>query len=149
MGIKPLTTKDEIYEYLMNKVRQKEELIIRRFCYIGERCIIEARSTDSYKDRTGNLRNSIGYTVLMDGKIKEHAIVDSRKGTDRENGAAEANKLIEKLVDKYSNGIVLIVFAGMKYAAHVSAKGYDVLDSAELLADQLVPKLLKEMGFKA
>ena len=36
----------------------------------------------------------------------------------------------------------------MRYASFVSAKGYDVLDSAELLAERLVPDMLKRLGLK-
>jgi hypothetical protein len=35
----------------------------------------------------------------------------------------------------------------MNYAAYVERNGYNVLTSAELLADELVPKLLKQLGF--
>ena len=33
----------------------------------------------------------------------------------------------------------------MKYASYVSAKGYDVLDSAELLAEKLAKELLERI----
>ena len=36
--------------------------------------------------------------------------------------------------------------AGMRYAAYVSASGRDVLDSAELRANQLVPQLLGQLA---
>jgi hypothetical protein len=53
-----------------------------------------------------------------------------------------------QLVSKFPKGIVLIVDAGMHYASYVSAKGYDVIDSAELLAQQLVPEILKRLSSK-
>jgi hypothetical protein len=40
----------------------------------------------------------------------------------------------------------LILVAGKEYAAYVSAR-YDVLDSAELLAEKLLPGILKKLGF--
>jgi len=36
--------------------------------------------------------------------------------------------------------------AGMKYAAYVEARNYNVLSSAELLAEKEVPKLLKALS---
>ena len=49
---------------------------------------------------------------------------------------------------EFPNGVVLVVVAGMNYAAHLSDRGYDVLDSAEVLAAKLVPQLLQSLGFE-
>ena len=38
---------------------------IKAFIYVGEACLKEARLNGNYTDRTGNLRNSIGYAVLF------------------------------------------------------------------------------------
>lgn len=63
-------------------------------------------------------------------------------------GAKGGKEYAMKLVRDFPKGIVLIVVAGMNYASHVSAKGYDVLDSSELLAEKLVPQMLRKLGFK-
>ena len=76
--------------------------------------------------------------------VRQSKFVPISGGTD---GSNSGKAFASELARKYPKGYVLIVVAGMKYAAYVSAKGRDVLDSAELLADQLVPKMLKQLGF--
>lgn len=139
---------------------------IETLCYIGERCITEARKNREYKDRTGNLRSSIGYVVLVDGRPYQNSnpkvyrgknLVKNSKGklvkSKGDNGAKEGQNLLDKLADefagKYPKGIVLIVAAGMEYAVYVEEiHNLNVLTSAELLADDLVPRYLKKLGFK-
>lgn len=36
----------------------------------------------------------------------------------------------------------------MNYAAYVEARNYNVITSAELLANKLVPQIMKQLGFK-
>ncbi len=114
--------------------------------YIGERCVIEARTSANFTDRTGNLRSSIGYVVVMDGEVQHKGRFEAVKNGSA--GAAEGAKFIAQVVAEFPKGIVLIVAAGMKYAAYVAAKGYNVTDSAELLAQRLVPRILTQLGLK-
>lgn len=135
----------EVEAYLDEQIERIEQRIIYNLSYVGEQCLTEARSTNSYKDQTGNLRSSIGYIIVKDGKVirqSDFAVV--RKGSE---GKSEGEKFARSLASKFPDGIVLIVVAGMNYASCVSAKGYNVLDSAELLADRLVPSILKQLGF--
>ena len=99
----------------------------------------------SYLDRTHNLRSSTGYVIVKDGKIVKMGDFTPIKGGNE--GAQGGAAFARQLVKAFPSGIVLIVVAGMNYAAHVSARGYNVLDSAELLAEQLVPSLMKQLGF--
>ncbi len=135
----------EVEAYLDEQIERIEQLIIYNLSYVGEQCLTEARSTNSYKDQTGNLRSSIGYIIVKDGRVirqSDFAVV--RTGSQ---GKSEGEQFARSLANKFSDGIVLIVVAGMNYASYVSAKGYNVLDSAELLADRLVPSILKQLGF--
>lgn len=137
--MKLLTNIDKM---LSDRLDRMIRALINTFIYIGERCVTEARektpSEGSYQDRTGNLRNSLGYVVLYNG------IVQGKKNITKLN-----EKLVEELMMKYNTGIVLIVVAGMNYAAYVEAKNYDVLTSAELYAEKLVPEMLHKLGFAA
>lgn len=63
-------------------------------------------------------------------------------------GAKEGNDFMSKLISENSKGIVLIVVAGMNYARYVEKMGLNVLDSSEMLAKKLVPRMLKDLGFK-
>lgn len=149
MPITQLTPKQEIEAYIDEQVSRLRTVILRNLAYIGEQCLNKARSTDSYKDQTGNLRSSIGYVIVEDGKVIQASnFAPSEKGTDKAKGQATGKAYASELAARFPSGITLLVVAGMNYAAYVSAKGYDVLDGAELLADQLTEKLLKDLGFK-
>lgn len=126
-----------IERFADNVVENIIQKVINAFLELGERCVAQARDKGSYQDRTGNLRNSIGYVVLRDG-VKVGGSNPIRQ---------EGKKFLEELSSKYRNGIVLIIVAGMNYATYVETRNYDVLTSAELLAERLVPKLLKDLGF--
>ncbi len=150
MPIKDLTPSGQIYCFVQEHVERLIQAVIYKMSVIGEKVLNKARSTNSYKDQTGNLRSSIGYVIAVDGRIvKMSSFALSEKGTDRVTGQTAGRALAEELVRRFPSGIVLIVVAGMKYASYVSAKGYDVLDSSELLAEQLVPKMLKQLGIIA
>lgn len=116
--------------------------------YIGERCVEIARNNGTYKDHTGNLRSSIGYVVLEDGRPvsygKEKTFGGDLAGHHGEEGPGAARAFLDSLAGQYTQGLVLIVCAGMNYATYVEAVYHkDVLTSAELLAESLAKKLFK------
>ena len=120
--------------------------IIDTLSYIGEECIRIARESGDYNDITGNLRSSIGYVILNDGKpvVRGAAKQYSGKKGNGEQGAPAADALLKKLQADFPWGIVLIVCAGMNYAAYVENVHHkDVLTSAELKAESLMKSLLK------
>lgn len=122
------------------------DFIVSRFQQIGEEAVKIARENGSYHDVTGNLRSSIGYVILVDGKVVTNGTPVRYSGAkgNGEKGEAAANELLQKLKSKFPWGIVLILCAGMEYAAFVeNVKGKDVLTSAEHLAESLMKQLLK------
>ena len=125
----------------------REKVLIDTFCYVGERCIIEAREGGNYLDQTGNLRSSIGYAVILNGKIIQMGIGDVVKTGDKGNSKGE-EFLTERIKKAQKRGIQLIVTAGMNYAEYVEAKGYNVLTSAELKAELMIHYFLTKLGFK-
>lgn len=128
-------------------VEAKLKVIVNTLCYVGEQCIIEARDGGNYTDQTGNLRSSIGYAVVWDGKVVQRDCIDKVKQGDK--GVSDGDDYLSKCIKKRSRkGIVLIVTAGMNYAEYVEAKGYNVLTSAELKAGPLVKSLLTRLGFR-
>jgi len=145
MPIKRLTSMQEIQDYLQEQVKRREKAIIYNLSAIGEACVNEARTGGSYKDQTGNLRSSTGYVIIQDGRIiQQSSFQQVKQGAQ---GAKDGETFAKQLVSKFPEGICLIVVAGMNYSGYVSAKGYDVLDSAEDLADRLVPQIMKQLGF--
>lgn len=145
MPIKNLTPEGAISEFIGQQVERVTSALIYNLCAVGEQALNQARSTNSYKDQTGNLRSSIGYVVAVDGEVVQSSSFEVIK--DGADGSRDGKSYALDLVKQFPEGIVLIVVAGMNYASYVSAKGYDVLDSSEVLADRLVPEILKQLGF--
>lgn len=130
---------------LQAKMKDITALLVKQLSFIGEECVRIARESGEYNDITGNLRSSIGYVVLVDGKPANSGkskLYSGEKGNG-EAGPPAAEALLLKLQSKFPWGVVLIVCAGMKYAAYVEAVHHkDVLTSAELKAESLAKKLL-------
>lgn len=145
MGIVQKTPMSEIDKYIEEQIKNVTDAIIYNLQYVGERCLNTARQTNSYKDQTGNLRSSLGYVIAIDGKIVHNSTFEIVK--DGGDGKKSGIQFAKEIVRQFPEGIVLVVVAGMHYAQYVSATGRDVIDSAELLADKLVPQILKQLGF--
>lgn len=129
-----------IEQHIQQQIERNQRAIINAFEYAGVACQNEARENGGYTDRTGNLRSSIGYAIIVDGQIHSSS-------TESNTGGEVARQQILELASKFPHGIALVLVAGMKYAAHVEAINLNVLTSAELLAEQLVPSLMKQLGF--
>jgi hypothetical protein len=129
-----------------NLIADVRRAILYNLQYVGERCVIEARQNANFIDRTGNLRSSLGYVIVEDGRVVTTGGLSATKGGGE--GVSEGRKFLSDVVSEFPQGIVLVCAAGMKYAAYVAAKGYNVEDSAEQLAQRLVPKLIKQLGLK-
>ncbi|WP_208021520.1 hypothetical protein [Flavicella sediminum] len=99
--------------------------------YLGEEFVNKARLLNTYRDRTGNLRASIGYIILKDGVVVEENFERSN------DGSSKGKEVAAKLSDLYPSGFVLIGVAGMEYSRYVEAKGYDVISGSEPEASEL------------
>lgn len=137
MPIKQLTPKSEIKNCVLPQFYKIRTQIVMRLAQIGEECVKSARNDGDYKDRTGNLRSSIGYIIIDEG----NPVFLSGFGNITE-GAAEGQKFANELATRHNTGTVLCVVAGMNYAVYVAAKGRNVIDSSELIAEQLMKQLL-------
>jgi len=145
MGIRKLTPVGAVNAAVLQKIHEAKQVIHRALMRVGEECVNYARTHGSYMDQTGNLRSSIGYAVLDNGKIiAEKGFTQVREGAD---GVKSGKEFINELISKNSAGIVLIVVAGMEYAAYVEARSYDVITGSELQAEILVPRIMKQLGF--
>ncbi|MFY9159681.1 hypothetical protein [Aquirufa ecclesiirivi] len=141
MAIKAGFTRQDIANRLNQFHDNVEKTIISHLILLGEKSVNLAKNLNTYKDRTGNLRASIGYIVIARGKIV-HTFNFKGKGQE---GQSIGEAYIRKISGGYTNGYALIVVAGMQYAAAVEAKGYDVLTSAEIFAEKELPKLMIEI----
>lgn len=137
----------KLKDSLNMKLKDIADGIIFRFTQIGEECVRIARESGDYGDVTANLRSSIGYVILYDGKPVVYGAPKQYSGKkgNGEAGPSAAEELLTSLQAKFPWGIVLIICAGMKYAAYVEAVYHkDVLTSAELKAESLVRELLND-----
>lgn len=135
----------KINSSLKIKMREIIDFIVFRFEQIGEECVKIARERGDYNDITGNLRSSIGYCILVDGKTVVNGQPHQYK--DGAKGVAEGESLLNTLKAKFPWGVVLIVCAGMEYAAYVEeVRHRDVLISAELRAEKLVNELIDKLN---
>lgn len=146
MGIKANFTKNDIKKRLDAFVDMVEQKQIERLQMLGEMCLIEARNNKGYMMQTGALLSSTGYQVFVDG-VAVHTQFDAASGA--ESGAdakgMKAGQTIADKVGKQTKGVALVVVAGMNYAAYVEAKGYNVLASAEHLAERELPRMLEKL----
>jgi hypothetical protein len=146
MAIKPNFTKDDVrkrFDAFLNEIEKKQ---IARLQRLGEMCLVEARTNKGYRMQTGALLSSTGYEVFVDG-VAIHSQFDAASGA--ESNAAEtgikSGQSIAETIGKGTKGIALVVVAGMNYAAYVEAKGYNVLSSAEHLAERELPRMLEKL----
>lgn len=146
MAIKRITPEKQIMQYMQDELNAYERVIIRRLAYCGDECVTQAREFGSYQDQTGNLRSSTGYVIVKNGQIISGSGFSSVSGGSE--GTQVGPTFARQLASEFPRGIVLIVVAGMNYAAYVEAKGYDVLTSSEILANRIVPKMLNKLGLE-
>lgn len=136
MAIRQTSSIGNVQQMVQERMRRAALLKLR---YVGETCVKEARLTGSYTDRTGNLRSSVGYVIVDNGTIDTLAGFETVKSGAE--GQKNGSKFAQSLAAKYHSGLVLIVVAGMNYAAYVQRRGYNVLASAELIAEDLLSKM--------
>lgn len=142
MAIRANLTPEQLAQQFETSMNRRINAIIEMLKYVGETCITHARDNGDYIDRTGNLRSSIGYLIVRDGVILHRGgFVGSGEGK------ADGEKLADE-ISRTTTGIALIVVAGMKYAKYVEALNRDVISSSELVAEELVPSMMKQIGFK-
>ena len=137
----------EINAAIKAEVERVNTLTIRALSYLGELCIIEAKDRPqelSWFDQSGNLRSSIGYVIVHNGKIIKYSTFNQvKQGTDR---IKEGKELATEIAKQYVSGYALIVVAGMNYAELVEAMdNKNVLASAELFARKELPKMMMKL----
>lgn len=146
-----IVSQTNILKLRENLEKSKQDVIdiaVFRLSQIGEECVRIARENGTYQNNTGNLRSSIGYVILYDGKPVVYGASKQYSGKkgNGEAGPPAAEELLTSLQAEYPKGIVLIVCAGMKYAVYVEAVYHkDVLTTARLECENLALKLLSEL----
>ena len=145
-GLIPEWSEQDI-ERTLNKLEGDiREKAIEFYKYIGENFVNMARDKGNYTDRTGNLRSSIGFVIVENGEIlyEDYQLAD--KGSDRGTGMQKAKEFAQHMSGQLE-GIGLIGFAGMEYAAAVENRdGYDVIDGSTPAIQKLMRETLEEIN---
>lgn len=161
MPIRQTTPRAALQKLIDRRLNDLLQALVNVLCYAGEEVVKYARDPNRkrYTDQTGNLTSSIGYVVLWDGKVVKQSDFSpvqgkgkKRKGKKRRgaggvSGSKKGREFLRKLISENGDGLVLIVVAGMPYAAYVEAMGLDVLDSAEIKAEEIVKRILSKLKF--
>ena len=134
MGLRltPQFSEKDIRKFIESKIKIIEDVVFDQLVDAGEQFVADARSVDTYTDRTSNLRGSIGYVIYKDGI----EVFGNFEGTIE--GQETSKRFIQKIVGENNKGYALIVVAGMEYGAAVESKGFDVLTGSGQLADENV-----------
>lgn len=134
----------EINKRLTEAAKSRLDNIVRILRVIGEQAVNYAKINGNYQDRTANLRNSIGFVIVLDGVIIDELFEKTiqPKEVSKENPIKTGRDLAYQLAEG-KQGLSLIVVAGMSYASYVTSKGFDVLISSEREARKLVNELIK------
>jgi hypothetical protein len=144
LGLKTNFTDAQVAKELALRFQRIENAILAALKRLGEECVRVARIEGNYIDQTGNLRSSIGYVLVVNGKIVESNFQSATKDLDGK-GVSTGQKFAEEKAKEYSKGYALIVVAGMNYAAAVESRSRDVLTSAEIYAKQRLPAMLQSL----
>ena len=151
-AIKQLTPTSAIRPKIEDMITEEIKILIRDIAYIAEKAVNQQRDlgdeyrgksaeeiakirsgkhTPNYIDDSGNLRQSIGYMIAVDG---QQVMADLQSDA--------ARNLAQSALSGNPKGIVLILTAGMEYAYWVHKLGYDVLTTAELFCKQQFKRML-------
>lgn len=146
MALKGKFDKAAFEAYAQRSIEQHRQNVIEALTWMGGECVRDAKSNGSYTDRTGNLRNSVGFVIFENGNIVHEYFEKTASGTEKsdQDGISTGKQLAVNVGSDFP-GIVLVVVAGMKYAMYVESRGYNVLTSAELMARQELPKLFEAL----
>lgn len=123
-----------------------QEQIIIQLQYLGQECVSRIRrrgQSESWIDRTGNLRSSIGSAVYENGKKKLSTAFESV--LDGQEGSEAGKRMIDALAKEYSQTYAMVVVAGMDYASYVeNMNGKDVLASTRLWAESVIGERIED-----
>lgn len=145
MSIQPRFDPSDVRKRFEKFIEVIEKRQILRLQFLGEMCVKHAKEVPAsagFTDQTGNLRSSIGYMIFKNGVAIHDRFSQIGEGSE---GVLTGQALAKKVGARFTEGIGLVVTAGMHYSVYLEAKGRDVLTSAEILAKQELPRMVEEL----
>lgn len=115
------------------QMQKIEQAIIASLTDKGDMFVTDCRNENTYFDRTGNLRSSIGYFIFKGNELIEENL------NGNSEGLSSAKEVVSD-IPKKEGVFYLIGVAGMNYAAAVESKGYNVISNQTLLILPLIEK---------
>ena len=144
MGIEAKFNEARIKAVIDAKIARIEQAIIQNLKTLGEKCVKVARENGNYIDQTGNLRSSIGYILLANGVVISENFESASKDEEGK-GITKGRSFANEISKNFQSDFVLIVVAGMNYAAAVESRSRDVLTSSEKYANQEFRRIKKAL----
>jgi len=145
-GLTPIFSSRDLNRMIFKFGDKVEEKILKILQRGGEMFIREARLHGKYNDITGNLRSSIGYVIVKDGRPIAGKIQEAKSGSDRRTGVATGERLLKQLAGEHTKGWVLIGVAGMDYAVYVeNLDGKDVITGSAKETEQFLRTTIKKV----
>lgn len=148
LEFRPNFNVNDIEKAVQERLDRIENAIIETLGFIGESFVRDARENANFTDRTGNLRSSIGFVILKNGQVIDQNFEEAGVGPDRQTGKLKSIDVAYKKAADFPKGFVLIVVAGMEYAAAVESKNFDVITGSSLIAEDALRKAVKSLGDK-
>jgi len=154
-GLIPEFTQADIDRKIDAFKRKKIKDMFEVLSNIGIKCVNFARKRQplgtklipapggGFWDRSGNLRSSIGYAVIFDGKVGIEKYEQVGQGAE---GVSAGKSLVDKLAKEFNRGFVLVVTAGMEYAAAVESKKYDVITGSSYEGERWAAFMKEKLG---
>ena len=142
MALSMRNSEDDLRRAMMRSYERIIESIGEALFMVCTNAVNRARSLDTYKDQTNNLRSSIGFVIYFNGQRMYQDFQKSGTGTagggdsSGQQGQVQGEALADKVAVQYPSGFVAVIVAGMKYALYVEAKGYDVITGSTLDIDR-------------
>ncbi|MFC4213482.1 hypothetical protein ACFOWA_19975 [Pedobacter lithocola] len=105
-----------------------------------DRARAQTKSDGGFSNLTYNLRESIGYVLVAD-----HQIIDVYFPpiSNASGGAAKGEAYAREIATLVDDGeLILIVVAGLEYAAFVEATEHDVISGSSMAFEKLLKSLL-------
>ena len=155
MGIRVSYDMNAVRAEMEQEVRKSIESVVDALASVGDEIVsgIVDSVSSSWRDRTGNLRSSVGYIVSLDGVEMRRGGFRLYDGPERastlKDGSQVGAAFAVSLLADHPEGLALVIVAGMEYASHVEAvENRTVLAQAELDAPALVEEMIAELQSK-
>ncbi|MCZ4244977.1 hypothetical protein [Pedobacter punctiformis] len=95
----------------------------------GKQFVERAVAKATFNNITWNLRSSIGYLIMFEGKIVESYFKDLKDGTEGQEVGRDYAEFVARLVND-GVGLAMALVAGEEYAYFVEKKGKDVISGS-------------------